>query len=463
MRLGFCRARIIPLSKKQAFLKRYYNTKEQRNDRTIMTEYKYIKINPYTLLANIGLEKESLRVTSDGRLAQTPHPFPDDVHLDVDFSENQMELITGIHDSPNKVYDELVRLHHQALRTLSERQSGPEFLWPFSNPPHVESPDENLPMQFRGENRWKTEYRIHLQERYGTELMLYSGIHFNFSFKDEFFEELERQGISKEAAYLNLAAWTTRYAWLIVYLLAASPVSDSSFAKARNLSADTMKQYASPRCSEIGYWNTFDPILDYSNLERYIQSIRRYVDDGTLMYPAELYYPVRLKPAGRYSMETLESDGISHIEIRIIDENPYSSVGIFPEDIQFLHLLMVYLMHQPVKVFLPEEQVQALRDMKAAARFDDQFPLSSGRALRDVAKDALHRMEGFFRKGAFSHIEREYIRETMDYQWKKFAPGFRTAERVRADFEGDYMTKGLNLAKKYSAELLRSEGINPKQ
>ena len=68
-------------------------------------------------------------------------------------------------------------------------------------------------------------------------------------------------------------------------------------------------------------------------------------------------------------------------------------------------------------------------------------------------------MEGFFRRGAFSHAEQAYIRETMDYQWKKLAPGGRTAERVRKDFEKDYNEKGLRLAKKHAETILSGDCI----
>ena len=48
-----------------------------------------------------GIEKESLRVRPDGALAMTPHPrrlgsaltHP---HITTDFSESQLELITGV-------------------------------------------------------------------------------------------------------------------------------------------------------------------------------------------------------------------------------------------------------------------------------------------------------------------------------------------------------------------------------
>ena len=54
------------------------------------------------LAARMGLEKESLRVDQRGRLAQTSHPFPDDAELDVDFSGNQLEFVTGVCDSAGR-------------------------------------------------------------------------------------------------------------------------------------------------------------------------------------------------------------------------------------------------------------------------------------------------------------------------------------------------------------------------
>ena len=48
------------------------------------------------LQGNIGLEKESLRVTGDGFFAQTPHPFPGDENITRDFSENQIEISSNL-------------------------------------------------------------------------------------------------------------------------------------------------------------------------------------------------------------------------------------------------------------------------------------------------------------------------------------------------------------------------------
>lgn len=214
------------------------------------------------------------------------------------------------------------------------------------------------------------------------------------------------------------------------------------------------------------------------------------------MSPAELYYPVRLKSAGLYDLERLRREGVSHIEIRIIDENPYSEIGIFREDVRFLHLLMVYLASLAPKPFPEGEQLLALRDMKCAALFDDSTCLSNGLSIRENAVQALQEMEEFFERGGGSTPEGgvapvvgsapegvaapvtgsaigggsapvgvvapvkgsasdewAYIREALDFQWRKLEPGGRPAEIIRDEFRKEYNRKGLELAKAHSRKL----------
>lgn len=463
------------------------------------------RLDKNILAARMGLEKESLRVDRRGRLAQTSHPFPDDADLDVDFSGNQLEFVTDVCDSADEVWEALRRLHRKAARVLEKRETGPEYLWPFSNPPYVQAEGENPPMEFCGEKAWKTAYRKHLRDRYGTQLMLYSGIHFNLSFPEKFWEAISAIGDagekrrSADAAYLNLAAWTTRYAWLIVYLFAASSVLDESYFCPGKKDGTPCLKYASPRSSEIGYWNDFEPVLDYRSLEGYVDSILKYTENGSLMSPAELYYPVRLKSAGLYDLERLRREGVSHIEIRIIDENPYSEIGIFRENVRFLHLLMVYLASRAPKPFPEGEQLRALRDMKRAALFDDSTCLSNGLSIRENAAQALQEMEAFFEDDGSvigdgsAHVdgsapegvaapvtgsaigggsalvgvtvpvtdsasaEWAYIREALDFQWRKLEPGGRPAEIIRDEFRKGYNQKGLELARAHSRKLSQEE------
>ena len=43
-----------------------------------MFDIRLPELRPYAFEGNFGLERESLRVTEAGRMAQTPHPFPPD-------------------------------------------------------------------------------------------------------------------------------------------------------------------------------------------------------------------------------------------------------------------------------------------------------------------------------------------------------------------------------------------------
>ena len=70
------------------------------------------------LEGKFGLEKESLRVTEEGFLTHTPHPFSDDSHMERDFCENQTELITDACDSVDAAWEQLGRLQKKAVKIL---------------------------------------------------------------------------------------------------------------------------------------------------------------------------------------------------------------------------------------------------------------------------------------------------------------------------------------------------------
>ena len=93
----------------------------------------------------------------------------------------------------------------------------------------------------------------------------------------------------------------------------------------------------------MGYWNEFAPVFDYSDIGSYAESIRKYVKKGLLKAPSELYYPVRLKPAGDNNLDALQKNGVNHIELRMFDLNPLAEEGLEEKDVVFAHLLMVWL------------------------------------------------------------------------------------------------------------------------
>src|SRR6476620_2001751 len=79
-----------------------------------------------------GLEKESLRAQPGGGLALTPHPAAlgsalTHPGITTDFSESQVELVTGAHLSAEATLQELTELHQFTYSTM--KALGDEMLW----------------------------------------------------------------------------------------------------------------------------------------------------------------------------------------------------------------------------------------------------------------------------------------------------------------------------------------------
>ena len=389
-------------------------------------------INRLAQNAEFGIERESLRVTSDGRLAQTEHPFVGDPQLDRDFCENQVEMIGDVFNDPADLNRQLGSLLDEIDAALVKND---ELLWAFSNPPHFDSEDEIPVARFHGALQGKSEYRHYLAEKYGKTKMLFSGIHLNISFTESLLQAaFEQSGAKvksefKNGFYLHLAKRLTQYAWLAVYLTAASPVADASLGVESNV-------YSSIRCSEHGYWNDFTPILDYSNLKSYVRSIARYIVNGDLKAASELYYPVRVKPRGANSLETLFQNGVNHLELRVLDVNPLTRTGIFTEDIRFMHLLLLWFCSLPDFDFDEEKQIQAIADVKAAAVFGNA-------EIKNRAAKTLEEIKRFTARYFQNYLN------IVDYQLNKLHDGNSYAEIVSREYSKDYMNKGLALAKSY--------------
>ncbi len=158
-------------------------------------------INRLAQNAEFGIERESLRVTSDGRLAQTEHPFVGDPQLDRDFCENQVEMIGDVFNDPADLNRQLGSLLDEIDAELVKNN---ELLWAFSNPPRFNSEDEIPVARFHGAQRGKSEYRHYLAEKYGKTKMLFSGIHLNISFTESLLQAaFEQSGAKVKSEFKN--------------------------------------------------------------------------------------------------------------------------------------------------------------------------------------------------------------------------------------------------------------------
>ncbi|MDD6485008.1 MAG: glutathione synthase [Clostridiales bacterium] len=395
--------------------------------------------NEYIFDGQFGLERETLRVTGDGELARTPHPFVSDKNLDRDFCENQLELITPVCSDMDALMSSLAALDKKARKTLA--QSG-EYLWLNSNPPHIQSENDIPVAQFCGANSYKHDYRINLEHRYGKRLMLYSGIHFNFSFSSSLIKSLCPDGDIagfKNALYFRLLKQTFRYGWLLLLLSAASPVYDLSL-DGDGLSGSGFDGYASRRSGKKGYWNQFVPVLDYTDLNTYIQSINGYISKGALFSAGELYLPVRLKPRGSNSPEALLENGVDHIELRMFDLNPLSPLGVFRSDLEFAHYFLIYLLQLPDFEFTPALQETAVKNHQSAALYDLSSMRINGYPARDAALGLLDDMAQYFK-------DNEFVMKNINTQREKISEDKRYCTAVYKKLTGDFQNEMLRIAK----------------
>ena len=123
---------------------------------------------------------------ADGALALTPHSpklgsaltHP---HITTDFSESQLELITGARTSVDAMLEELGFIHQVVYRALTQGNSD-EILWGASMPCQL-PPDDEIPLGRYGSSnvgKAKTVYRMGLAHRYGRRMQTISGIHYNW-------------------------------------------------------------------------------------------------------------------------------------------------------------------------------------------------------------------------------------------------------------------------------------------
>ena len=414
-------------------------------------------VRAHLLEGGFGLEKESLRIDGGGFLAHTPADFADDVHIVRDFSENQVEVNTPVCATPAEAVQSLEHynaLVQRAIANLPER----ELLWPFSNPPYILG-EKDIPIaQYFGDDAGKTAYREYLSDRYGRYKMAFSGIHINYSFGDELLRADYALACAESADapqsfkayrdqfYVRLAENCVTWGWILTAVMAASPVMDSSYVEKGKIGGDLFQGLATVRCSELGYWNFFAPVLDYTSAAAYADSIQAYIDSGMIRYPSELYYPIRLKNFGPYSLAGLK-EGVSHIELRMVDLNPLVRAGIDERDVLFSQLFLVWAASVEGPRLSPKDQVQAVQNFKNAAHYDLKtvkivMPDGAAHSVVKSAKRVIAAMEEFYADFGAS------VHDCLAFQRRKFdEPETRYAWIIREKFGQGFVARGLQLAR----------------
>ena len=78
------------------------------------------KVRGFLFSGNFGLEKESLRITPEGFMAHTPHPFDKNhKHIVRDFCENQTEINTPVLPTAEEAVESLYSLSCEIQKKLA--------------------------------------------------------------------------------------------------------------------------------------------------------------------------------------------------------------------------------------------------------------------------------------------------------------------------------------------------------
>lgn len=334
---------------------------------------------------NRGIERECLRITAEGRLATSPHPAELGSKLThplitTDYAESLLEFITPVSQTIDTTLAQLRDIHRATYQAMDE-----ELMWPLSMPCYFNELSDIHLADYGSSHigRMKTTYREGLTHRYGAVMQTIAGVHFNWSVSDELWSMLaaaDGQSDSmafRSASYFGLLRNFKRWAWVIPYLFGASPVLCQSFLRHSQSDLEfrelgnglvCVPNATSLRMSDLGYTNKEQSALaiSYNSLEEYVNGLRtavftrsahfsqigvrdgdhwRQLNDNILQIENEFYSPIRPKRVTEQQetpTQALERGGVQYIEVRALDVNPFSPVGIDEEQIRFLDVFLLF-------------------------------------------------------------------------------------------------------------------------
>lgn len=376
-----------------------------------------------------GVEKESLRITEGGLLSSRPHPAElgsalTNRFITTDFSEALLEFVTPAYATTWETLQCMTDIHQFTYSQLDG-----EMLWSASMPCLI--PDDNdIPLARYGASnvgRMKTIYRRGLGYRYGRQMQLISGVHFNYSLPADFwpiYREVLGRDQDVEAfrseQYLGLIRNFRRFGWLVLYLFGASPALCRSFSGAANaglnpLNSDTyfLPYATSLRMSDLGYSNKNQAKINISlnSLDEYVRDLTsaictrepayekigvkvdgvyRQLNANLLQIENEYYSPVRPKRVARSGEQptaALRRDGIEYVEIRSLDINPFDPAGINQNTMRFMEAFLIYCVLEDAPKLDEQALAEIGRNHTYTAKYgrDPEFQLLREGASTSVA------------------------------------------------------------------------------
>lgn len=365
-----------------------------------------------------GIEKESLRISPQGSIAQTDHPAAlgaalTHPHITTDYSEALLEFITPPFADIKETLTFLEEIHQYVYDHLDD-----EMLLSTSMPCGING-DESIRIAEYGQSnigQMKHVYRRGLWHRYGRSMQTIAGIHFNYSVPESLWPLLQKQSKTDKNlqdfisdAYFGLIRNFQRQGWVLLYLFGASPAICKSYFKDRPHLAKSFDEFdyhtlyapyaTSLRMSDVGYQskNQAGLKIDYNSVDRYVDSLGVAIETPYVPYQEiglkegdeylqlntnilqienEFYNTIRPKQpphSGEKPTLALKRRGVQYIEVRSLDLDPFSPVGIDEHSGRFLEAFLLNCLMQESPMQTEQEQ-QVNADNQRAVAYQGRRP-----------------------------------------------------------------------------------------
>lgn len=348
-----------------------------------------------------GIEKESLRISSQGNISQIPHPPSlgaplTHLYITTDYSEALLEFITPPFASISQTLDFMHNIHQYVYDHLDD-----EMLLSTSMPCGING-DKSIPIAVYGNSnigKMKNVYRQGLWHRYGRTMQSIAGIHFNYSVPKALWPVLHEHCKSEQplsefisTSYFELIRNFQRQGWLILYLFGASPTICKSFFKSRPYLMDQFDEFdqytlfhpyaTSLRMSDIGYKseNQASLNIDHNSLQGYVKSLEQAIEtpyseyekigvkvDGKykqlnaniLQIENEFYSSMRPKQIAKSCEKptlALKRRGVEYVEMRSLDLDLFNPIGIDESKARFIEAFLLSCLLQESPEYAGQDQ-----------------------------------------------------------------------------------------------------------
>ncbi|MCF6165006.1 Glutathione synthase [Furfurilactobacillus rossiae] len=344
----------------------------------------------------MGVEVETQRVNTSGKLSRQPYPVTlgsrsSHPNLQTDFGETQTEWITDPLSNDHQLIMQLQALHDVFVREMDDS----DRLWLLSMPPALTHEDRLFVREHFDRPKYQ-HYRDYLDGKYGIAHGLTTGVHLNFSITDKLIDTISKSHSVSKAKTANVLYWRVvqnflKYRWLLTYFFGASPVVENGYFK--NSPRELQEPVRSIRNSNIGFNNGGQTHISYTSFDQHIKDLQEAINNGELYAQMEFYGPVRIK--GQAHIPDYKTEGIKYLEFRVFDTNPFVPLGIDENEVKFVRAFLTFCLLQPI------DPNRIRNELKDASLLNNIVALQTpSRVLPNLidAKELFHRMVSTLKK-----------------------------------------------------------------